>query len=1041
MGVLPSGTVTFLFTDIEGSTRLLKQLGSGYDSVLADHQRLLRDAFAAHGGQEVDTQGDSFFVVFGRARDAVDAAVAAQRSLDAYGWPEGAELRVRMGLHTGEPRVGGDRYVGIGVHRAARISAAAHGGQVLLSNATRELIEDELPQGVTLRDLGEHRLKDIDRPERLYQLVVEGVPDEFPPPKTQDAAPFAGREGELVEAVAQAVTPTRWRPLVLAVPAAAIVAALVAGFLVFGRSGSAAISAVDANALGVVSANGGEIRRQVGVGTTPTGVAAGAGAVWVTNSADGTVSRIDPQTQAVTQTVRVGSGPSGVAVGEGAVWVANGLDGTVSRIDPDANAVVQTVHVGNGPAGVTVGRGVVWVSNANDGSISRIAEASGNVRDTLTVGGGATAVAVGFGSAWVAEAATGQVARLDERTGQALATISVGSAPTALVAGFGSVWVANSGDGTISRIDPRTNSVAATFRAASGPNAIAVGHRAVWVSDELEGTLVEIDPRLSRVEHTTRLANRPEGIVVAGDSVYVAVRATGRAHAGGTLRVASRGGFDFLDPARAYYAPTWLMLSMTNDGLTGFKRVGGAEGGTVVADLAVTLPRPTDGGTTYSFQIRRGIRYSTGAVVRPADFRRAIERSLVSGGPGPQYFSGIVGATACTRKRCDLRRGIVTDDRASTVTFHLKAPDPELLYKLALPVAYAVPSTTPLVSKAAATFPATGPYEVRRFDAKRIAVLVRNPRFHEWASAARREGIPDQIVWRVATPAKQLADVEQGKTDVMADDVPPEQVTAVETRYASQLHINPASSVDFIFLNTQIPPFDDVRVRRALNYGLDRAAIVRAAGGPEQVQPTCQVLPPNFPGYAPYCPYTLHPQRAGTWTAPDLERARRLVAASGTKGQKVTLWWPDFLHGQDVVINLLRTLGYRVDFRFFTDIQHYFTLVNNPRTRPAAGGDGWIADYPSPFYFVNELLTCAGRASINLGNFCDRAIDRGVARARTADPRAASRSWGRIDRELVDAAPWLFLENPRNSTLVSARVGNYQYHPQWGPLLDQLWVR
>jgi predicted ATPase/class 3 adenylate cyclase/DNA-binding CsgD family transcriptional regulator len=180
MAELPSGTVTFLFTDIEGSTLLLKQLGECYQAVLLGQQQILRDAFAAHHGQEVDTQGESSFVAFRRANDAVSAAVEAQRQLAAHSWPEGVQVKVRMGLHTSEPRVGEERYFGVGVHRAARISAVGHGGQVLLSNATRELVEDDLPSDVGLRELGTYGLKDIDRPERLFQLQIDGLPDEFP---------------------------------------------------------------------------------------------------------------------------------------------------------------------------------------------------------------------------------------------------------------------------------------------------------------------------------------------------------------------------------------------------------------------------------------------------------------------------------------------------------------------------------------------------------------------------------------------------------------------------------------------------------------------------------------------------------------------------------------------------------------------------------------------------------------------------------------------------------------------------------------------
>ena len=177
---LPTGTVTFLFTDIEGSTALLKRLGRDrYDEVLAEHSRLLSAAFAAHEGRVVDTQGDSVFVAFRTAADAVSAAADAQRDLAAQTWPDDAEVKVRMGLHTGEPKVGEERYVGIGVHRAARIGAAGHGGQVLLSSTTKELAEEELPPGVSIRDLGERRLKDLDQPQRLYQLVIEGLQSDF----------------------------------------------------------------------------------------------------------------------------------------------------------------------------------------------------------------------------------------------------------------------------------------------------------------------------------------------------------------------------------------------------------------------------------------------------------------------------------------------------------------------------------------------------------------------------------------------------------------------------------------------------------------------------------------------------------------------------------------------------------------------------------------------------------------------------------------------------------------------------------------------
>ena len=193
MAELPSGTVTFLFTDIEGSTRLLAQLRDRYAEVLAQHQRVLRAAFDVYDGREVHTEGDSFFIAFARATDAVAAAIAGQRGLASESWPDGVDVRVRMGVHTGEAAISMDDYVGLDVHRAARICSAGHGGQVLVSSSTRELVADQLPHDVALRDLGEHRLKDLDRPEHLFQAVAGDLPRDFPQLATMSPGRGASR--------------------------------------------------------------------------------------------------------------------------------------------------------------------------------------------------------------------------------------------------------------------------------------------------------------------------------------------------------------------------------------------------------------------------------------------------------------------------------------------------------------------------------------------------------------------------------------------------------------------------------------------------------------------------------------------------------------------------------------------------------------------------------------------------------------------------------------------------------------------------------
>jgi YVTN family beta-propeller protein len=1059
MPELPSGTITFLFTDVEGSTRLLKQLRDRYGEVLADHRRILRAAFEEHGGQEIDTQGDAFFVAFRKARDAVLAAAAAQRTLAEHPWHDGAELRVRMGIHTGEPSVGEEGYHGLGVHRAARIMAAGHGGQVLLSQATCSVLEDdELPR-MRLRDLGEHLLKDLDRPERIYQLDIEGLEQEFPLLRTA-AAPtaYTGLEAELAKAARAAVWRGRFR-------SRAWLAAAVAGFLaaaglaaalllVLGRSGTAqALSRVDANAVGFIAPKANRIVDQVDVGATPSHLTVGDGAVWVTNADDHTVSRIDPVRKDVRQTISVGSGPSGIAFGNGAVWVANSLDGTVSRIDPATNGVVQTIAVGNGPVGVAFGAGSVWVANTNDNTIARIDADSGKVVRTIDIG--ANELTFGGRALWATNTSGSSVSRIDPATGSAVQTIAIGNGPAGVAFGKGSVWVANDLDGTASRISPNTNSVTATVPVGDGPSGVAVGGGGVWVSNEFDGTIVRIDPRKNAVVQRIKVGNRPKGVAVVGGIVLVSVRASGAGHLGGTFTIRTNRYVDSIDTAVAYDTLPWSMLNMTGDGLTGFKRAGGSEGTQLVPDLAVSLPKPTDGGRTYSFQLRPKIRYSSGRLVRPSDFRYAIERDFKVGSGGIGFYEGIAGGSACAKspKRCDLSKGIVASDSTNTLTFHLSAPDPEFPYKLALPFAYAVPVGTPARDVGTHPLPATGPYVIASYRPKRLLRLVRNQYFHEWSKAAQPAGYPDEIVLAMGgTADTALVAVERGKADAFNgfQSGPPSAgvISKVKTRFASRVHPNPQAATAGFFFNTRLPPFSDVNVRRALNYAADRAAAVELVGGSDLAQPTCQILPPNFPGYRPYCPYTANRTPGGAWTAPDLKKARQLVAASGTRGMSVTVWaYTPFKDLGPYMVKLLRSLGYRASLKLVGD--DYFQVVPDSRHRVQIGFVYWAADYPAASNFLNNLLSCRAfrprtASNQNYAEFCDPSIDRQTQRALTVqatNPLAATELWARVDRQMVDRAPWLPLFNPKVVDFLSKRVGNYQYNLEWGMLTDQLWVR
>ena len=215
MSALPSGTVTFLFSDIEGSTALLKRLDERYRELIARHRQIVRETFSQHGGVEIDMQGDSFFFAFARARDAVAAAVEAQRAHADESWPDGVDVRVRMGLHTGEPAVGAEGYLGVDVVRAARLCATGQGGHVLLSETTRALLGSALPDGVAIHALGERRLKDIDEPERVYELAIEGIEQAQPAAPEPAAAEtdWDRRADELAKRMTERINESVYRSL------------------------------------------------------------------------------------------------------------------------------------------------------------------------------------------------------------------------------------------------------------------------------------------------------------------------------------------------------------------------------------------------------------------------------------------------------------------------------------------------------------------------------------------------------------------------------------------------------------------------------------------------------------------------------------------------------------------------------------------------------------------------------------------------------------------------------------------------------------
>jgi DNA-binding SARP family transcriptional activator/ABC-type transport system substrate-binding protein len=843
--------------------------------------------------------------------------------------------------------------------------------------------------------------------------------------------------------------------------AGAAVVSLAAGLIAFGVSRVTApdrVARIGENMVGVVETDG-RISRADPVGADPVALATGDGSVWAASSR-GIVSRLE---QHRIVDIPVGGEPTAVAFGAGSLWVANGERRTVAQIDPTTNAVVNRLRVGNASRGIAVGAHALWVTSAVDGVVRRIDLGHPEVSHRISVGGNPTAIAAGARAIWVANEEGATVTRLDPRTGSVVKPIQVGNGPSAVAVGAGAVWAVSRADGTLYKIDPHTNVVAAVSRVGSDPSAVAAGDGGVWVGGGGEGTVLQIDAGTARVRHRFEVKSGVSALALADGAVSVAAVAPPAAHRGGTLRVVrwaasdEKASVDWLE-RDAYSAASAQITSLAFDGLVAYRRTAGAAGATIVGALATEVPEPRDRGRTYRFTLRPGLRFSNGAPVRPEDFRASIERFLQATRRKPlvsEFLTRIVGVRRClaSRVRCDLSAGIQTDPRARTITVRLTRPDTEFLHQLTFQFAYVVPAQTPRRRTGDQPPPGTGPYRFATWSDKRGGTMVRNPHFRQGAAQSRPDGFADRIKVTVeplrekgrsdSVVAHAVARVARGEADlaVLANPfgpiIPPGRIAALRTSAPAQVHSYPEAVLNHMFLNVRRRPFDDVRVRRALNFATDRARIVALEGGSALATSTCQILPAGFPGYRPYCPYTAHRGAGRAWSAPDPQRARALVAASGTAGMRVRVTVPPFQ--RDVgryFARLLDRLGFRASLRVL-DQAAYFETIYTPGSRIQIGFNGYSLDYASPSTFFEPNFGCLKV----LSQLCDHKLMREIEAARAARGDAAGRRWAAIDRRVTDLAPAVPLTNRRSMDVVSRRVGNVQHHLMGYTMLDRLWVR
>ncbi len=524
-------------------------------------------------------------------------------------------------------------------------------------------------------------------------------------------------------------------------------------------------------------------------------------------------------------------------------------------------------------------------------------------------------------------------------------------------------------------------------------------------------------------------------------------------HRGGTMRLVARSAAGTLDPQINYTLQYWQIYQSVYSGLTAFKKAAGEGGFEVVPNLAEALPAATNDGRTYVFKLRKGIKFSDGREVGVKDVVASFQRIFkVSSPTSGGFYSVIVGADKCIAAPagCTLEGGVVGDEAAGTVTINLTRVDPEFFFKLAVPHATVLPADAPTSDAGSTPLPGTGPYFFSAYDPNKGLTMSRNPHFKVWSEDAQPDGYPDVVQYDFGlTDEAEVTAVMNGEADWMFDQPPTDRLGEIGTKYKDQVNINNLTAWWYAPMNTRLPPFDNLKARQAVNFAIDRKAMVNLFGGPVLAAPVCQVLPPAFPGHVDYCPYTKDP--GAKWSAPDIEKAKQLVEESGTKDQEVTIIAEDTAVSKALgtyLQSVLTEIGYKANVKPISpNIQ--FTYIQNTNNKVQISLSQWYQDYPAASNFLNVLFGCGSfqegsDSSINIAGFCNDAVE---AKAKEAfalsatDQEGANKIWAGIDRMVVDQAPAAPLFTPKHVDFVSKRLGNFQFNAQFYWMVTQSWVQ
>jgi peptide/nickel transport system substrate-binding protein len=798
----------------------------------------------------------------------------------------------------------------------------------------------------------------------------------------------------------------------------------------------------------------GSIAATVPVGTRPVAIASAAGSLWVANFDDRTVTRIDVSSRRVLSTIPLGGAPTALAATRGAVWVSDGT-GQISQIDAGYNRATPLRRLVAAAAAyrrtswpMLAAFGWMWIVDP-DGYVTRVDAESTRPLGSVDVGNEPSAIATGAGSVWVTNSDDGTVTRIDPATLLAT-TIPVGHGPAAIAANSAGVWVANAGDDALVRIDPQTNAVAGTTRVGDRPTAVLATASALWVANGRDGTVMRLDPRSGAVTKTIRLGGSPTALAFAAGRVWVTIAPAPQppAAAGGAARLTMQDDVASLDPALGVQQGSPVSYA-TCANLVTYPDSPSPAGSQIVPEVAEAVPAPADGGRTYTFTTRPGFRFSppSNQAVTAQTFKATIERvtdpALKS--PLARQFAGVLGYHTYVTGRSDHLRGVVA--RGDTITITLSEPDGAFLANLAGGAACAVPSNTPAVPGGLDDIPSAGPYYIASYTPGQQLLLRRNPNYH-----GDRPHHLDQITFTIGIDSSRaLAEIEAGKADYAVDGLPRDAGPRLEAQYGpasmaarqghQQYFISSANGMRLLHMNTSRPLFSNVRLRRAVNYAIDRSALAAQGRRFAEVnpfnagQPTDDYMPPAIAG-AP----DLHLYPLG---GPDLARAKQLAGHVHATAIMYTPNLPPWLQEAQIIQADLQPLGIDVQIKQFP-IDDFFARISRRGEPFDLAVSGWSNATTDPAQ-VLELFdgrTIRANGNVNFSYFHDPTFDRQLHAAAHLTGPLRYRTYSQLELDLErDYAPVAAFATDASRDLFSARIGCQLYQPVYGIDLAALCLR